>query len=59
MTAREPRPGVFRRLAAALTRNWGLKLLSLVIAIVIYYSLKTGDGAAVSNGHERQLFDQR
>lgn len=28
-----------------LTRNWGLKLISLVLAIIIYHSLKTKDSA--------------
>ena len=38
--------------------NWGLKLLALILAIVIYHSLKT-DSAQNSNGNDRSLFQHR
>lgn len=45
----EEKPGVFRQLLGLATRNWGLKLLSLVLAILIYHSLKpAGERGALS-----------
>ena len=45
----DERRGVLSRLAELVTRNWGLKLLSLVLAIIIYQTLKpSGDGAPVA-----------
>ena len=40
-----------------LTENWGLKLLALFIAIILYHSLKTGDYYNTNN--DRQLFQYR
>ena len=37
--------------------NWGLKLLALVLAIVIYYTLKN-DSATGGRNHDQQLFQQ-
>ena len=37
--------------------NWGLKLLALVLAIVIYYTLKN-ESATVGRNHDQQLFQQ-
>ncbi len=39
--------------------NWGLKLLSLVLAIVIYYAIKTESarsGRTSHNQHDRTIF---
>jgi len=40
------------------TRNWGLKLLALALAIVIYHSLKPAAGSRQEN-HDRSLFQSR
>ena len=37
--------------------NWGLKLLALVLAIVIYHPLKN-DSATGGRNHDQQLFQQ-
>ena len=39
-----------------LTGNWGLKLLALVLAIVLYHAVKQSSaegGASASNAHDR------
>lgn len=36
------KPSAFGTFARIFTRNWGLKLLSLALAILIYYTLKPG-----------------
>ena len=33
--------GFFARIGSAFAHNWGLKLLSLALALVIYHSLKS------------------
>ena len=38
--------------------NWGLKLISLVLAIVIYYTIKTETAGSGSN-HDRTIFQSR
>ena len=40
MKDREHRPSAFLAFARLFSRNWGLKLLSLALAILIYYTLK-------------------
>ena len=48
---------VFRYLAEALTRNWGLKLLALALAIVIYHSMKPADkGSRTHTENDRSFF---
>ena len=37
--------------------NWGLKLLALVLAIVIYYTLKD-ESATGGRNHDRHIFQQ-
>ena len=37
--------------------NWGLKLLALVLAIVIYHTLKN-DSTTGGRNHDQQLFQQ-
>ena len=42
--------------------NWGLKLLSLVLAIVVYYAIKTEsarNGRNQSQQHDRTIFQSR
>ena len=41
MKAEVQKPGIFSRVLSVLTYNWGLKLLALLLAILVYYSLKT------------------
>ena len=39
--------------------NWGLKLLSLILAIVVYYSIKTESargGRTSQQQHDRTIF---
>ena len=38
--------------------NWGLKLLALILAIVIYHSLKN-ESTQNTNGNDRSLFQHR
>lgn len=38
--------------------SWGLKLLALILAIVIYYALKDGTNRSGQN-NDRSLFQQR
>ncbi len=37
--------GFVRRVAGTFTRNWGLKLLALALAIIIYHALKPRQSA--------------
>ena len=47
----------FRYLAAALTRNWGLKLLARALAIVIYHSMKpAGNASRTHTDNDRNFF---
>ena len=42
--------------------NWGLKLLSLALAIVVYYAIKTESarsGQSTSLQHDRTIFQSR
>ena len=39
--------------------NWGLKLLALILAIVIYHALKDESARSENNHHDRHLFQQR
>jgi len=41
MKVERQKAGIFSRVASLLTHNWGLKLLALVLAIIVYHSLKT------------------
>ena len=38
--------------------NWGLKLLALALAIVIYYTIKN-ESAQRGHTHDRRLFQQQ
>ena len=59
MTAkRSPVLAFLRNALKLLTDNWGLKLLALLLAIIIYHSLKTGDGYYYHTDDDRQLFYQ-
>ena len=47
--------GGVTRLWAALTRNWGLKLIALALAIIVYHSLRTKTEFQ-QDTHDRQIF---
>ena len=40
MKAEVQKQGIFSKAISVLTYNWGLKLLALILAILVYYSLK-------------------
>ena len=51
---------VLRYLKEALTRNWGLKLLALALAIVIYHTMKPADnGHRTDKDNDRNFFQDR
>lgn len=58
MKAENQNRGFFRAAVDALTRNWWLKLLSVVLAIIIYHSLKT-ENATPKDPHDTSLFQYR
>ena len=39
--------------------NWGLKLLALILAIVIYHSLKNESSQSTSSNNDRSFFQHR
>lgn len=49
---------VFRFLGEALTKNWGLKLLSLALAIVIYHAMKPADARRSQDRNDRNIFQR-
>ena len=49
--------GLFSRIAELFTKNWGLKILALILAIVIYHSLKPAEQDATST-HDRTTFQR-
>ncbi len=58
MKAEKRSVGVFRRLLSLLTHNWGLKILSLVLALIVYHTMKPGtDFSHESN--ERYIFQDK
>jgi len=60
MTAQKSRIVSFLREAVKLlTENWGLKLLALLLSIILYHSLKTGDGYYYQTDNDKQLFQYR
>jgi len=58
MKAESKRAGAFSRMWSAATHNWGLKLLALVLAVLVYYSLKP-DSGFYKDANDRQLFQQQ
>lgn len=41
-----------------ITDNWGLKLLALMLALIVYHSLKTSS-PKTDNEYERNIIDSR
>ena len=52
MKAEVQKQGIFSKAISVLTYNWGLKLLALLLAILVYYSIKT-ERAQVPGVHAR------
>jgi len=50
---------ILSKLFGLVTHNWGLKLLALALAIVIYHSLKPAGASRQKNDHDRPLFQSR
>lgn len=60
MSAKKSRIVSFMRgVLKLLTENWGLKLLALLLSIILYHSLKTGEGYYYHSGNDKQLFQYR
>jgi len=60
MKAEKEKTGLFRRLVAAVVGNWGLKLLALALAIIVYHSLKTKTGRGpAKEGNDRHILQYR
>ena len=58
MNAERQKAGFFSRAASLLTHNWGLKLLALVLAIIVYHTLTTGSSKDI-DPNDRHLFQWR
>ncbi len=58
MKAEKKKSGVVRALMTSVTHNWGLKLLALVLAIIVYHSLKQG-GEHSHETNERNIFQDK
>ena len=52
MKAEVQKQGILSKATSVLTYNWGLKLLALLLAILVYYSIKT-ERAQVLGVHAR------
>lgn len=59
MKAEKEKTGFFHLIGSALTRNWGLKILALILAIIVYHSLKTGHESGSDTSNDRHLFQYR
>ena len=58
MKIRPRKSGFFRRSLSWITKNWGLKLLAFLLALVVYYSLRPVSNNPTTN-HDRRLFQQQ
>jgi hypothetical protein len=47
---------LFQILTEAFTKNWGLKILALLLALVIYHSLKPEAGRAYKDNNDKRIF---
>lgn len=48
-----------RVLTSFFTANWGLKLLALLLAVVIYHTLKPGSGHDNFKKNDQRIFNYR
>lgn len=58
MKEERQKAGIFSRAASLLTHNWGLKLLALALAIIVYHTLKTGSSKDLYP-NDRHIFQWR
>lgn len=58
MRTEAQKSGFFSRATSLLTHNWWLKLLALLLAIIVYHSLKP-EGTKIRNQNDRNLFEYR
>lgn len=49
-------PRFFKAVKGIVANNWGLKLLALLLALVIYHTLKPDDGPTYSDGNDKRIF---
>jgi hypothetical protein len=59
MKAEKEKTGFLRRVLTFITQNWQLKLLSLILAIIVYHSLKTKSEPDKIRANDRQILQQR
>ena len=59
MKAEKEKIGFLRRVSTLITRNWELKILSLILAIVVYHSLKPDSKPGKSSSNDRQILQTR
>jgi len=55
-TASHPVIEFFRSALKLLTDNWGLKLLALLLAIIIYHSMKSDDARLTGDNDRKQYY---
>ena len=58
MKQEKKRGGFIRRIWSLLAHNWSLKLLALVLAILVYHSLKP-HGGLLRKPNDRSIFQQQ
>ena len=58
MKQEKKRGGLIRRIWSLLAHNWSLKLLVLVLAILVYHSLKP-HGGLLRKPNDRSIFQQQ
>lgn len=58
MRSERQRAGVFRSIFSLVTHNWALKILSLVLAVIIYHLLKPGNGFT-QEPNDRYIFQKQ
>jgi len=50
---------ILRYAVEALTRDWGLKLLALALAIVIYHTMKPAENSRTRKVNDRSFFQEQ
>ena len=58
MKQEKKRGGLIRRIWSLLAHNWSLKLLALVLALLVYHSLKP-HGGLLRKPNDRSIFQQQ
>ena len=53
---KHPVLGFFRSALKLLTDNWGLKVMSLLLAIIIYHSMKSEDSRSRTDNDRKQYY---